>query len=35
MVSPGSVEMPKAELGFHRGVAVGDPDGHVVQLVIP
>ncbi len=35
MVSPGSVETPKAELGFHRGVAVGDPDGHVVQLVTP
>ena len=35
MVSPGSVETPKAELGFHRAVAIGDPDGHVVQLVNP
>jgi catechol 2,3-dioxygenase-like lactoylglutathione lyase family enzyme len=35
MVSPGVVETPGAELGFRAGVAVGDPDGHVMQLVTP
>jgi catechol 2,3-dioxygenase-like lactoylglutathione lyase family enzyme len=35
LVSPGIVETPKAELGFRSGVAVGDPDGHVMQLVTP
>jgi catechol 2,3-dioxygenase-like lactoylglutathione lyase family enzyme len=34
-VSPGTVETPEAELGFRAGVAVGDPDGHVMQLVTP
>jgi catechol 2,3-dioxygenase-like lactoylglutathione lyase family enzyme len=35
LVSPGVVETPHAEAGFHAGVAVDDPDGHVLQLVIP
>jgi catechol 2,3-dioxygenase-like lactoylglutathione lyase family enzyme len=35
MVSPGTVQMPKAELGFHDGLGVADPDGHVLQLVNP
>jgi catechol 2,3-dioxygenase-like lactoylglutathione lyase family enzyme len=35
MVSPGTVETPKAELGFHDGIGVADPDGHVLQLVTP
>src|SRR5262249_46915108 len=35
MVSPGVVATPNAELGFHNGTAVDDPDGHVMQLVTP
>jgi catechol 2,3-dioxygenase-like lactoylglutathione lyase family enzyme len=35
IVSSGTVETPKAELGFHDGLAVADPDGHVLQLVTP
>jgi catechol 2,3-dioxygenase-like lactoylglutathione lyase family enzyme len=35
MVSPGIVETRKAELGFRSAVGVGDPDGHVMQLVTP
>jgi catechol 2,3-dioxygenase-like lactoylglutathione lyase family enzyme len=35
LVSPGTVETPQAELGFHRAICVGDPDGHVMQLVEP
>lgn len=35
LVSPGTVETPDAELGFHRGLLVRDPDGHVMQLVSP
>ncbi len=31
-VSPGLVELPDDRLGFTRGFAVYDPDGHVVQL---
>lgn len=32
-VSPGSVSLPQAELGFRRGVTLRDPDGHTVQLI--
>jgi catechol 2,3-dioxygenase-like lactoylglutathione lyase family enzyme len=35
MVSPGTVETPKAELGFRDGLSVADPDDHVLQLVTP
>jgi hypothetical protein len=35
LVSPGTVETPRAELGFRHAVGVGDPDGHVMQLVEP
>ncbi len=35
LVSPGKVETPGGELGFHRAVGVGDPDGHVMQLTEP
>ena len=31
-VSPGAVTLPKATLGFTKGVLVRDPDGHVMQL---
>jgi catechol 2,3-dioxygenase-like lactoylglutathione lyase family enzyme len=33
LLSPGTVELPDTTLGFHRGLLVRDPDGHVVQLV--
>ena len=32
-ISPGPVELPDTVLGFHSGVQVRDPDGHVIQLV--
>lgn len=32
-VSPGVVAIPDAALGFHEGVTVRDPDGHVMQLI--
>ncbi len=31
-VSPGVVEEPKGELGFHKGILVRDPDGHALEL---
>jgi hypothetical protein len=31
-VSPGTVAMPHAKLGFNRALLVRDPDGHAVQL---
>ena len=33
LISPGIISFPKAELGFHEGLAGRDPDGHVVQIV--
>ena len=33
LISPGIISFPKAELGFHQGLAGRDPDGHVVQIV--
>lgn len=32
-VSPGVVALPDGSLGFHSGVTVRDPDGHVMQLI--
>ncbi len=32
-VSSGAVALPDGNLGFHAGVLVRDPDGHVMQLV--
>ena len=32
-ISPWAVALPDAKLGFHAGVLVRDPDGHVMQLV--
>lgn len=32
-VSPGSVALPEASLGFSKGLQVRDPDGHAVRLV--
>jgi catechol 2,3-dioxygenase-like lactoylglutathione lyase family enzyme len=32
-VSPGTVQVPGAELGFRRSTLVRDPDGHAMQLV--
>ncbi len=34
-VSPGIATLPEAELGFHRGFLVRDPDGHAFQIVEP
>jgi catechol 2,3-dioxygenase-like lactoylglutathione lyase family enzyme len=33
LISPAPVELPDTALGFHRGILVRDPDGHVIQLV--
>ena len=33
LISPGIVGIPKAELGFHAGLLVRDPDGHPMELV--
>ena len=33
LISPGVVPVPKAELGFHSGLLVRDPDGHAIELV--
>jgi catechol 2,3-dioxygenase-like lactoylglutathione lyase family enzyme len=33
LISPGIVTIPKAELGFHAGLLVRDPDGHPIELV--
>jgi len=32
-VSSGTVTVPERQLGFHKGLLVRDPDGHVMQLV--
>jgi hypothetical protein len=32
-ISAGIVSLPKADLGFHRGLAVRDPDGHAMEFV--
>ena len=32
-VSSGVVTVPERQLGFHKGLLVRDPDGHVMQLV--
>jgi hypothetical protein len=32
-VSPGSVTLAEARLGFREGALVRDPDGHVMQLI--
>src|SRR5262249_45917552 len=32
LLSPGVVEEPKGELGFHKGLLIRDPDGHVFQV---
>jgi catechol 2,3-dioxygenase-like lactoylglutathione lyase family enzyme len=34
-VSAGEVDVARESLGFDRGVAVRDPDGHVLQIVQP
>lgn len=34
-VSPEIVKLPEAELGFHRGFLVRDPDGHAFEIVEP
>ncbi|MEP7011071.1 MAG: VOC family protein [Acidobacteriota bacterium] len=34
-VSPGIVTLPEAELAFHRGFQVLDPDGHAFEIVEP
>jgi hypothetical protein len=31
-VSPGTVVLPEAVLGFKKGFLLRDPDGHVIQL---
>ena len=33
LVSPGVVTIPQNQLGFQKAVTVGNPDGHVMQLV--
>jgi len=33
LTSSGIAVLPKAEMGFHSGVIVRDPDGHAVELV--
>ncbi len=35
LISSGIVAIPKAELGFHAGLLVRDPDGHAIELVEP
>jgi len=34
-ISSGIVAIPKAELGFHAGLLVRDPDGHAMEVVEP
>jgi len=34
-ISSGIVAFPKAELGFHAGLLVRDPDGHAMEVVEP
>jgi catechol 2,3-dioxygenase-like lactoylglutathione lyase family enzyme len=33
LVSSGVIALPDEKLGFHKGVLVRDPDGHVVEMV--
>ena len=33
LISPGVISIPKAELAFHFGLLVRDPDGHPMELV--
>jgi catechol 2,3-dioxygenase-like lactoylglutathione lyase family enzyme len=33
LISPGIVELPDAQLGFHQGLLARDPDGHALQLI--
>ena len=35
LVSPRIVTMAASQLGFTKGILVRDPDGHVMQLIIP
>ena len=32
LISSGIAMLPKAEIGFHLGVIVRDPDGHPIEL---
>jgi catechol 2,3-dioxygenase-like lactoylglutathione lyase family enzyme len=32
-LSPGTVETPRRELGFRKGILVRDPDGHALELL--
>ena len=32
-VSPALTALPAGQLGFHQGLPVRDPDGHVVELI--
>ncbi len=32
LVSPGAIDVPAGQLGFHKGFLVRDPDGHALQL---
>ncbi len=34
-ISPGVVSLPGGELGFRKGAAVRDPDGHIILLAQP
>jgi catechol 2,3-dioxygenase-like lactoylglutathione lyase family enzyme len=33
LVSPGAVELPENDLGFHAGLMARDPDGHAFLLI--
>jgi len=35
LISSGIVAIPKAELGFHTGLLVRDPNGHAIEFVEP
>ncbi len=35
LISSGVVTFPDAQLGFHKGLLVRDPDGHVMQIIEP
>ena len=35
LISSGIVAIPKAELGFHAGLLVRDPNGHAIEFVEP
>jgi len=32
-VSSGLTALPAGQLGFHQGLLIRDPDGHVVELI--